>query len=554
MTDAVKVEIATPIPKKPSEGCVRLMSFNINGYKTLKDYHPWNELKNLKNMFDFLYADIITFQELKLQRDDIKLEIAEIPNFKSFITIPQTKKGYSGVGVFVRDSLNVVKVEEGITGWLDCRGKLMCYRKLDQIGTFKGCIGGYQDGIDRKIGLEIDSQGRCIIVELDNGLVVVSVYCPANSGLTEEGEEFRCLFLQSLMTRIENLKSMGKKVILMGDINVSPGLLDKDEYIREGIEAGMLRKCPEGEDMELVNKEQAIFYRKESSPSRKIINRYVYDTRGFTSNEDKSLWDLGREFHPKRIKMYTCWNTLKNFRPLNMGSRIDLFLSTFKEEVLACDILRYLYGSDHCPIYCDVDMSHWVSEPPESVTFAKHFEAKLFYGLVNTRKIDSFFKSVKKTPTPVATPASTPVSSQEGSRKRPLSSGYTSRKLPKGQSSISTFFTGGMKETEQIEEPEVGGSLFVAFSDEEEEEPVKEEVMAEPPKSTVSASQFNALLQSKSPTPKCKHGDQCVLRTVSQGENAGHRFWCCAKPRGDSWEKELDSQLTSCGFFKWFTK
>lgn len=553
----IQVQVPVPIPDKLNDSTIRLLSFNINGIKTLMEYHPWNELKSLKSMFNFLKSDIITFQELKLQRDDIDLKISDIPGFKSFITIPKLKKGYSGVSVFIRNSispnLNVIKVEEGITGWLDVRGKQCSYRKLIQMNERQIPIGGYQEDIEKSIGLEIDSQGRCIIIEMKSGLVIISVYCPANSGLTEEGENQRCLFLQCLLKRVDNLKEMGKHVIIMGDINVSPGLLDKDEYIREGINQGLIKKCSnDDDDMELINKEQAIQFRKKSSPSRSIINSYVWDTSGFTDNYDKILFDLGREFNPKRIKMYTCWNTQKNYRPMNMGSRIDLFLSTFKDGINKCDIFRYLYGSDHCPIYCDIDTTLIDWDISEQDSHIKHFEAKLFYGLNQTRNIDSFFKMKSKVNIEnMATPTTSTLSNLQV-KKRQLDSSYSSRKIQKGQSNLGTFFANGKKP--KIE----SDSLFVQDSDEEEPEKQIEHnisfIVVPTPK--LEASTFNALLQSKVSVPLCKHGSESVLRTVSKGENMGKKFWCCSRPRGEPWDEndEDSKEERSCGFFKWGSK
>lgn len=563
------VEVPVPVPDKANDSTVRLLSFNINGLKTLMEYHPWNELKTLRAMFDFLKSDIVTFQEIKLQRDDVDLKLADVPGFKSFVTVPKTKKGYSGVAVFIRVStlpwLKVIRVEEGITGWLDVRGKQCSYRKLEQMCETDIPIGGYQHDIEKAVGLELDAQGRAIVVEMESGLVVISVYCPANSGLTEEGENQRCLFLQCLLKRVENLKNMGKHVVVMGDINVSPGLLDKDEYIREGLADGVLVKCQPGQDdMELINRNQAIEFRKRSSPSRAILNTYLWDTSEFTDNTEKILYDLGREMHPKRTKMYTCWNTQKNYRPMNMGSRIDLFLSTFKDGVNQCDILRYLYGSDHCPIFCDVDTSMIERKDTAGQSHIKHFEAKMFYGLNQSRSIDSFFKAKPKStpasatasatasPSPISTQISTqPASSQEANKKRSLDAGYTSRKVQKGQSSLRTFFTNGPKQQPQSD------SLFVQDSDDEElfaNQPSTPPDLTTPvPK--LAASTFNALLQSKTSVPLCKHGDESVLRTVSKGENMGKKFWCCSKPRGEPWdEADANANERSCGFFKWGSK
>lgn len=599
MSNELNVRVATPITPKSSNTSLRLVSFNINGIKTLGEYHPWNELKNYSNMFKFMHADIISFQELKLQRSDVDLKLADIEGFQTFITVPQKKKGYSGVGVFIRKHkygkasdipdvdkswLDVIKVEEGITGWLDVRGKVSSYRKIwdkfnvlsseDKLNDECLSIGGYPD-VNKVDGLDLDSEGRSIIIEMRSGLILISVYCPANSMLSEEGENRRCLFLECLFQRAENLKAMGKEVIIMGDINISPGLLDNDEYLRVGIQEKILEKC--NENMELKNTEQAKAFRV-STPGRKIFNSYVHDTSNLTNNKGKFLFDLGREMNPLRVNMYTCWNTLKNYRPMNMGSRIDLFLATesIKDVVIECDIWRYLYGSDHCPIYCDfeTDNDSLKNLVPSKVNqMVKHFDAKLFYGLSVSKGIDMFFKCKPAKNTNNKNGIDNKVSIVPQKRSATDSS-YISRKkqVAKGQASLSSFFDKGKRNKV---EPEV--SLFVQDSEEEEEEEEKEEKNIEEDSdcqnnsikqdissqskssSKLLASTFTALLQTNSSgAPLCKHGAQSILRTTNKGENSGRKFWCCSKPRQtESWDSDksiIDTAEFSCGFFKWASK
>lgn len=181
------------IPSHDTDTTLRLVSFNINGYKTLNHYHPWNELSTLAEKFHYLQADVITLQELKLQKSDITRSLASVEGYHSFITVSKGKLGYSGVGVFVRNDrpnvFKVIKAEEGITGYLNVNGQgTQTYRKVFQSEGPDGlAIGGYTDNLtDWKQALKLDNEGRCIVVELNINLVIISLYCPANSMATEE--------------------------------------------------------------------------------------------------------------------------------------------------------------------------------------------------------------------------------------------------------------------------------------------------------------------------------------------------------------------------------
>jgi AP endonuclease-2 len=54
--------------------------------------------------------------------------------------------------------------------------------------------------------------------------------------------------------------------------------------------------------------------------------------------------------------MYTCWETRKNARPGNFGSRIDYVLcsSGIKDWFIDSNIQEGLLGSDHCPVYATI--------------------------------------------------------------------------------------------------------------------------------------------------------------------------------------------------------
>jgi AP endonuclease-2 len=149
-------------------------------------------------------------------------------------------------------------------------------------------------------------------------------------------------FLQALDARIRNLVTEGKQVILVGDLNVSRSESDSTNVVET------LRK--EGQSIE----------EWMNVPSRRLFNHLIY---GGTVNGDRDegreqpvLWDLCREFHPAREGMNTCWDTKRNTRPANNGSRIDYILCSYglKDWFTEADIQEGLMGSDHCPVFATI--------------------------------------------------------------------------------------------------------------------------------------------------------------------------------------------------------
>ncbi|QPG72897.1 hypothetical protein FOA43_000200 [Brettanomyces nanus] len=571
------------IPSKFSNTSLRLVSFNVNGVKTLKNYYPWNQRPGYDNALHFMKADIVTFQELKLQREDIDVSIANPTDYKAFITVPQSRKGYSGVGVFVRKptdqdsdmvkrALTVVKAEEGITGYFHLKRARKSYRDCSIDDKYKDmCIGGFPALEDPVDGRHLDSEGRCILIELAIGLVIISVYCPANSGLTEEGENFRLLFLRCLFERAENLMKMGKEVVIMGDINVSPDLIDNDDSINEGFIQGIIKKSETASEFENINKAQALSF-KNNTEARRLLNSYLFDTTKLVENEskDKIIHDITREIQGRRLKMYSVWNTLKNNRPVNIGSRIDLFLAT--SGIASCarnsDIWRDLYGSDHCPIYCDLELNTKIIEQlANRNTYTtkcncRHMEAKNYYSLGNSRGISSFFRKPEKHHQEDVVSGNQAKKTKSGS-----SSVYVSRKRTvKSQRSLTRFFS-IIKKTPTENDlylPPSSSGLFVGDSDEEDEPDNNQEKH----KSSISATEFRDLLRTSSfsSAPLCSHNERCALRTVknSNSGNVGKRFWCCSRQtKNETWNfdkkgladdtgKQLDEY--NCGYFKWVEK
>lgn len=228
-----------------------------------------------------------------------------------------------------------IRAEEGITGVL-CPPKSST--KFRDLPTEQQ-IGGYPRD-DQILGpvdeVMLDSEGRTVILEFP-AFVLIGVYVPATRDDTRT--DFRIGFLTALDARIRNLVAMGKQVILAGDLNIIRSDLDT---------AG----CAEH-----LRKEGMTLDEFMSTPSRRLFNQLVFEGQVIgeedEGREEPVMWDLTRCFHPDRTGMYTCWETKKNARPGNFGSRIDYILCTagIKSWFTESDIQEGLIGSDHCPVY-----------------------------------------------------------------------------------------------------------------------------------------------------------------------------------------------------------
>ncbi|KLU91785.1 DNA-(apurinic or apyrimidinic site) lyase 2 [Magnaporthiopsis poae ATCC 64411] len=315
---------------------LRITSWNVNGIRNPFAYQPWRENKTYQAMFDSLDADIVVMQETKIQRKDLQDDMVLVPGWDVYFSLPKFKKGYSGVAIYTRTSRCCpIRAEEGITGVLCPPNSDTKFRDLPAHSR----IGGYPrpgqltGDVDEAT---LDSEGRCVILEFP-AFVLIGVYSPATRDETRT--DFRLGFQEAMDVRVRNLVAMGKQVVLTGDLNIIRGELDT---------AGLLDRLRK-EDMSLDD-----FF---SMPSRRFLNHLVFDGvvigERDEGREAPVLHDLCREFHPVRHGMYTCWETRRNARPSNFGSRIDYVLCSagIRTWFVDAGIQEGLLGSDHCPVY-----------------------------------------------------------------------------------------------------------------------------------------------------------------------------------------------------------
>ncbi|KAL6926930.1 hypothetical protein ACO0SA_004013 [Hanseniaspora valbyensis] len=614
---------------------VRFLTFNVNSVSTVLQYYPMtnipSSMRNLNTLFNWLEADIICLQELKISNPIISSVSVNsmggtkllqqhgiLSDYKCFLTLPKIKKNYSGVGIYVKKSLpiKVVKVEEGITGFLpvnntsinnykitESNGKtgylqlkylnknqteIDSYRTSDSLS-----IGGYEnlDTIfdnDIERALALDSQGRCIITEFNNGLIVIGCYIPANSIFSEEGLLFKMQYLKLIFQRIDNFQKAGKTVILMGDLNVCKDIIDREESLQV---ANKYFSNNTGNDIDPQLNYEFI----KEKPERFFFNQQLMNSNFKIENNYKgSLLDSTRYIHPDRRKMYTCWNTLTNARSVNYGSRLDYILISkkHKNKILSSDILPEIQGSDHCPVFLDFLVSFENEILAEDKPLK--FECKAFYKLIN-RDIMKMFgtkKIVSQTSSNVSNKSSNKVtkwkqpSSKIGSgidgffKKKNVDANNNDCSLSPENSGkdLHEEFMNDLNEeskflsddneddflpstnefqkkspspqrkdfiqqklesiktdilvNKQISQQRNGTQEGLFVSEEENKNNAAENLT----ESDIKRKKLKELLNNSSNErykniPICKHNEKAIIKiSQTKGKNKGKKFWCCNKP------------------------
>ncbi|KAK3944018.1 Endonuclease/exonuclease/phosphatase [Diplogelasinospora grovesii] len=315
---------------------LRITTWNVNGLRNPFGYQPWCENRTFQAMFDKLEADIVVLQEIKMQRSDLTDDMIDVPGWDCFFCLASDKKGYSGVAIYTRTAKCCpIRAETGITGIHPSRGATQQqYRFLpaDQ------AIGGYPNLENLSISpSKLDCEGRAVLLEFP-AFVLIGVYCPAQRGGEPMRVEFRQTFLDALDQRVRGLIRQGKEVFVCGDLNVA-----RDERDMAGLDEQLRKNSQTLDDF-------------MSAPARRTFNHLIFGGRDDDRDADQEapvLWDLCRDFHPAREAMYTCWDTKKNCRPGNFGSRIDYVLCSngIRDWFVDASIQEGLLGSDHCPVF-----------------------------------------------------------------------------------------------------------------------------------------------------------------------------------------------------------
>lgn len=158
---------------------MKIISFNVNGIRAIMK----------KGFLDYVQQtkpDVLFLQETKADVDQIPEEIRSLPGYHTYWHSCERKKGYSGVGVLMRE------------------------QPVD---------------VSMKIGIEeFDSEGR--ILEVDLGSVILyGVYFP-NGSQGNKRVPYKLAFYDALFSRCEHQRAQGKRIVVCGDYNTAHHPID----------------------------------------------------------------------------------------------------------------------------------------------------------------------------------------------------------------------------------------------------------------------------------------------------------------------------------------
>uniref|UniRef100_A0A5B7C4H0 DNA-(apurinic or apyrimidinic site) endonuclease n=1 Tax=Davidia involucrata TaxID=16924 RepID=A0A5B7C4H0_DAVIN len=271
---------------------MKIVTYNINGLRP-----RISQFGSLLKLLDSLDAEIICFQETKLSRQELTADLVIADGYECFFSCTRTSDkgriGYSGVATFCRVksafSSNEVALplaaEEGFTGVLEA---LQGSRARKDKITAK--VEGLEEFPKDEL-LKVDSEGRCIIT--DHGhFVLFNIYGPRASYDDMERIQFKLTFFKVLQKRLEFLLHQGRRIFVVGDLNIAPASVDS---------------CNPGPDFEK--------------------NEFRMWFRSLLVENGGPFFDVFRAKHPERREAYTHWRQDTGAEEFNYGSRIDHILS-----------------------------------------------------------------------------------------------------------------------------------------------------------------------------------------------------------------------------------
>ncbi len=171
---------------------------------------------------------------------------------------------------------------------------------------------------------DFNTEGRIITLEFEN-FYFINCYVP-NSQSSERRKDYRAEWDRYLLQYLLHLKHH-KSVIICGDFNVP--ISDKDIYD----ESNWQEWNSEG------------FQSEERDNLLSIVNNGFVDTY--------------RYIYPEEANRFTWWSTRLQKRNENRGWRLDYFLVTddLCPFVTESTMLSDVYGSDHCPVLMEINIS-----------------------------------------------------------------------------------------------------------------------------------------------------------------------------------------------------
>ena len=289
---------------------LKIVSWNVNGIRAAWNHglssfldldvavsaHDKNHKATADSVLSYCGpADIYAFQETKV---DVAYSPAEIEGYHAFWSFCEGKKGYSGTLCLTRWNPIAISYDFTVPG-------ISKIEKVDPEGK------------------EFSTEGRIITLEYES-FYFVNCYFP-NSQASKVRYDYRVEWDERLVHYLMKLKAR-KPTIVCGDFNVAitdPFIFPENKWIEKNAEG---------------------FQATEREQLRRLI------TVGFT--------DAYRYRHPEEREVFSWWSNRLKKRDENKGWRLDYFLvsDALKEEIKEATMLTAIHGSDHCPVYLEIDI------------------------------------------------------------------------------------------------------------------------------------------------------------------------------------------------------
>lgn len=249
---------------------MKIISWNVNGLRAVLSKGAIKEVKKLR-------PDLLCLQEIKARPDQLTSQ--QMDEFAEFTPYwhPAERPGYSGVATFTRTEPD-----------------------------------SHHFGLGES---RFDIEGRVIQSVFDD-LVLFNLYVP-NGKRDQTRLDYKLDFYARLLDVCDQLHSVGKQIILFGDMNTAHRPID------------------------LRNPKQNEKYSGFLPEERAWIDKFL----------EHNFVDIYREIYPERVQ-YSWWTYRLNARSRNIGWRLDYFLISrqLSEQVVDAVIYDEILGSDHCPV------------------------------------------------------------------------------------------------------------------------------------------------------------------------------------------------------------
>ncbi len=208
---------------------------------------------------------------------------------------------------------------------LELEGYHQYYNYADKKGYSGTAIFVKEEPLSVAYGMGIDEhdhEGRVITLEYEH-FYMITVYTP-NSQNELKRLDYRMRWEEDFKQYLKKLEEK-KPVIVCGDLNVAHREIDL--------------KNPK------TNRKNAGFTDEERAKFQELL--------------DSGFIDTFRYKYPDQEGIYSWWSYRFKAREKNAGWRIDYFLVSdcFKDSIQDAAIHTEIFGSDHCPVELDMDIT-----------------------------------------------------------------------------------------------------------------------------------------------------------------------------------------------------